>query len=152
MFNTNDNTKLHNYIFSTQGELNRMMQYSTILTAVVHSSQFCHLTIKPPYHSHHETVINTVATFCKLIMTYWCTFQKHHITVASFIWEIIFLGILWVRTKNSEWLTQENTLKVQYIWLRWVIFWDHMKSKIFTGKLCIWEQLVKVALYIILSI
>ena len=53
MFNMNDNTKSHNYIFPTQGEVYRVLQNSTILTAVEYSSQVCHLTVKPPHHSYH---------------------------------------------------------------------------------------------------
>jgi hypothetical protein len=38
----------------------------------------------------------------------YCTLQKHHFTSIIFFSETIIPGILWVRTKNSEWLTQEN--------------------------------------------
>jgi len=37
-------------------------------------------------------------------------FQKYHITSATFLSGMITLGILCVRTKNSEWLTWEKIL------------------------------------------
>jgi hypothetical protein len=55
-----------------------------------------------------------------------------------------YFGFLFLRNYHSGnivgqdqefWMTdQENTLKVWYIWPRWVIFWDQMILTIFAGN------------------
>jgi hypothetical protein len=51
------------------------------------------------------------------------TFQKHQFTFVIFFSKTIFLGILWVRNKNSEWLMQENdTTRKMYLIYLYIIY------------------------------
>jgi len=89
------------------------MQNYTILTIAEHHSHVCHLITKPPHHLHHSAII--ILGWCGQYMCVNgnCWYRQATTAVRSkhiifTVTQVLFLGILWVVTKNSEQLVQES--------------------------------------------
>lgn len=96
------------------GERKQTLQNKTVQTTVEYSSQVCKLTALPPCYSHYSTITHTRPT-CDDTLYISCAYQYRQIAATvhfksimlcfTFSWsEMIIWEILWVRTKNFEWL------------------------------------------------
>ena len=123
-----NNTKLCG-LCQIWGGKKRTLQNKTVQTTVEYSWQVHKLTPLPPCHSHCYTIVHTRPT-CDDILYVSCACQYRQIGATvhfksimlcfTFSWsEMTIWKILWVRTKNFEWLKWGNST-VRYdmpVWL-----------------------------------
>jgi len=119
--------------------------------AITPATQLCHCSVTFAVNSNYQYREVTATLCCRNVI----------LTFAVFL-ETIIMGILCVRTKNSEYLTWENdtmrnnTSDIMTLFT-WAISWEHWKWMVLMGKWCMlvtvyfcdacWQQWTDVLLH-----